>query len=62
MLFIITDSQNMHWWKIGVGVTNILFVNFSIEKIFSFAKMPVEFFESLSYLTGVTAAELWQHL
>ena len=39
-----------------------LFVNFSVGKIFNLAKVPVRFFESHSYLTGCTTAELWLHL
>ena len=46
----------------GVGVTKAPFVNFSVSKIFDMAKVHVRFFESHSYLTGVTAAELRQHL
>ena len=46
----------------GVGVTKALFVNFSVSKIFDFAKVPGRFFESHSYLAGVTAAELRRHL
>ena len=45
-----------------VGVTKVPFVNFSVSKIFDLAKVPVTFFKSHSYLTGVTAAELRQHL
>ena len=46
----------------GVGVTKAPFVNFSVSKIFDLAKAHVRFFESHSYLTGVTAAELRRHL
>ena len=46
----------------GVGVTKAPFVNFSVSKIFDLAKVPVRLFVSHSYLTGVTAAELRQHL
>ena len=46
----------------GVGVTKATFVNFSVCKIFDLAKVPLKVFESHSYLTGVTAAELRQHL
>ena len=46
----------------GVGVTKAPFVNFSVSKIFGLAKVPVRLFASHSYLTGVTAAELRQHL
>ena len=53
-------------WKIiarsGVGVTKAPFVNFSVSKIFDPVKVPVRLFASHSYLTGVTAAELRQHL
>ena len=42
----------------GVGVTTAPFVNFSVRKIFDLAKVHAAFFESHSYLTGVTAAEL----
>ena len=46
----------------GVGVTKAPFVNFSVSRIFDLAKVPVRLFASHSYLTGVTAAELRQHL
>ena len=46
----------------GVGVTKAPFVNFSVSKIFDLAKVPVIFFESLLYLTGITAAELRRYL
>ena len=46
----------------AVGVTKAPFVNFSVSKIFDPAKVPVRLFASHSYLTGVTAAELRQHL
>ena len=46
----------------GVGVTKALFVNFSLSKMIDLAQVPVTFFESHSYFTGVTAAELRQHL
>ena len=49
----------------GVGVTKTLCVNFSMKEIFNFEKKqkqkPIMFFTSLSYLTGVTAAELRWH-
>ena len=38
------------------GGTKAPFVKFSVSKIFDLAKVPVGFFESLSYLTGITAA------
>ena len=43
----------------GMGVTKVYF---SVSKIFDLAKVPVRFFESHSYLTGVTADELRWHL
>ena len=46
----------------GLGVTKAPFVNFSVSKIFNLAEVPVRLFVSHSYLTGVTAAELRQHL
>ena len=46
----------------GAGVTKAPFANFSVSEIFDLAKVPVRFPESHSYLTGVTAAELRQHL
>ena len=45
-----------------VGVTKFPFVNFSVSKMFDFAKAPVKLFESHSYLTCVTEAELRWHL
>ena len=47
---------------LGVGVTKAPLVNFSVSKNFDLTKVPVTFFESHSYLTGVIAAELRQHL
>ena len=54
----------MSWWgkKPGVGVTKAPFINFSVSKIFDLAKVTVRFFESHSYLTGITAAELQRYL
>ena len=46
----------------GAGVTKAPFANFSVNKNFDLAKVPVRFLESRSYLTGVTAAELRRHL
>ena len=46
----------------GVGVTKAPFVNFSVSKIFDLSKVLVAFVESLSYLTGITAAELRRYL
>ena len=37
----------------GVGVTNALFVDFSVREILDLAKTPVRLLESLSYLTPV---------
>ena len=45
-----------------VGVTKAPFVNFSVSKIFNLAKVPVRFFESHLYITGVTTAVLQRHL
>ena len=45
-----------------VGVTQAPFVNFSVNKIFDLAKVLVKFYQSHSYLTDVTGAELWRHL
>ena len=44
------------------GVTKVPFVNFPVSKIFDLAKVPLRLFESRSYLTGATAAELRRHL
>ena len=38
------------------------FINSSVREIFRFVKVPVRLFESQSYLTGATAAELRRHL
>ena len=46
----------------GVGVTKAPFVNFSVSRILDLVKAPVRLFESHSYLTGATAAELRRHL
>ena len=46
----------------GVFFTKAPFVNFSVNKIFDLVKVPLRLFESRSYLTGVTAAELRRHL
>ena len=47
--------------RLGVGVTKAPFVNFSANKTFDFVKLPVKFFESLSYLIGVTALAAMTH-
>ena len=46
----------------GVGVTKAPFFNFSESKIFDPTKVPVTFFESNSYLTGIPTAQLLRHL
>ena len=46
----------------GVGFTKAPFVNFSVSKIIGLVKAPVKFFESHSYLSCVTAAQLRRHL
>ena len=45
-----------------ICVTRPQWVNCSVSTIFELVKVSVRFFESHSYLTGVTAAELQQHL
>ena len=45
-----------------MGIANASSVNFSVNRIFNPAKLPFRFFESYSYLTGVTAAELERYL
>ena len=71
-----SHEDNMGWYSIffnmlsakcrpycsGVGVTEAPFVNLSVSEIFLMAKMHVVFFESHSYFTGVTAAQLRCHL
>ena len=42
----------------GVGVTKAPFVNFSVSTIFDMGKVHVIFFESHTYLTGVTASDI----
>ena len=51
---LIHDTHTTPW----VGVTKAPFAIFSVSKIFDLAKVPVRFFESHSYFTGVTAAQL----
>ena len=46
----------------GAGVTKAPFVDFSVSIIFDLVKAPVKLFQSHSYLTGATAAELRRHL
>ena len=45
-----------------MGVTKAPFINFSVNKIFDLAKVPVGLVESGSYLTGISAAELRRYL
>ena len=45
-----------------MGVTKTPFVNLSVSKIFDLSNVSVIFFALHSYLTGVTAVELWRHL
>ena len=47
---------------LGWGLNKALFVNFSVGKIFDLAKVPARLFESRSYLTGISAAELRRYL
>ena len=42
----------------GVGVTIALFVDFPVRAIFCFMIIPVQSFESRSYLTSVAAIQL----
>ena len=49
-------------YKTRLGVTQAPFVIFSVSNIFDPAKVPVRFFASHSYLTGVTASILRRHL
>ena len=42
-------------------LTKAPFVNFSAGKGFDVAKVPVRLFQSNSYLTCITAVELWRH-
>ena len=53
-----------HWSATGpgVGVTKALIVNFSVSKSLDNANEQITFFESHSYMRGVTAAEPWGHL
>ena len=46
----------------GVGVTKALFINFSIMENFDLTKELVRYFQSFSYLSGVSAAQLRWHL
>ena len=46
----------------GVGFTEDMFVNCSVDKIFYLGKVPVRLFKSHIYLTGITTAELRWHL
>ena len=61
VLHICFKTINMYN-KAGVGVTKAPFVNFAVSKIFDLAKLPVTFFVSHSYVTGVTATHLWRSL
>ena len=56
----ITTNWNLN--ETDVGVTKSPLNNFFVKQIFDPAKVPVKFFTSHSYLTGVTTAELWRHL
>ena len=55
----ITCINNLRPW---VRVTKSLLIVFSMWQVFKLVKAPVRFFESHSYLTGVTAAKLCWHL
>ena len=58
-----SHQQTAVWVKVSWGGGyKTQFINFSVSKIFDFAKVPFTFFESRSYLTGFTKAELQQHL
>ena len=58
----LTSCQYLFSYGPGVGVTKAPFVNFSVSKVFDPVKVPVRLLASHSYLTGVTAAELRQHM
>ena len=45
-----------------MGVTKAPFVNLSVNQFYYLANIPVRFFDSHSYLTGVTTAQLHWHL
>ena len=51
-------KRKLAWWHYphpGVGITKVPYINFSIRKNLNLAKViPVKFFKSHSYLTGVT--------
>ena len=47
--------------KSGVWLTESLFVNLSVEKIFHFANIPARFLESLPYLRDVATTELYRY-
>ena len=44
------------WDAPGLGVTKASFINFSIMEMYDATKLYIKFFESHSYLTGITAA------
>ena len=54
----ICGKTGIKYSRVGVGVTKAMFVNFSDKDIFDLTKVHDRFFESLSYLTGVTTAKL----
>ena len=61
-MYVIKPVYNWLWTSFGVGVTKAPFVNFSVNKIFDLAEVPLSFFKSHLYLTGATAAELRRRL
>ena len=48
-------------WQ-GLGDTKGLMLNFSVRKNLNLGRIPIRFFESHSYLTGVSADKLQRHL
>ena len=56
----IREALHVIIWAQEWGATKAPFANLSVREIFGLA--TVRFFESHSYLTGATAAELRRHL
>ena len=55
--------HHIHIWQVSPQLScGNTWINFPTSRIFDLGKAPVRLFASHSYLTGVTAVELRQHL
>ena len=56
-----TNADPIHW-RIYVALWRDELIIYSVKEMFAFAKIAIRFSELLSYLTGVTTADMLRHL